>query len=240
MPVKQTTPWTAVARRVSGSVLVPTSSSAASTPSGTIARAWAATSPSSTRTWSTPIASSAATRPGWRVVERTVRPRSLARIAVAIPTDEVPPRISSVWPACASRPTVSEPWAVWSISGIAPSVAQSSSEPNGITLGGGHTGELGIAAVKGPAHATHHRGDLLAFLELASGCSGDDAGRLDAEHARKGEALREPQARVQLGAIDPKRLHPNEHPTKARLRERQLADPKRLGRTRGSQHHGAH
>ncbi len=29
---------------------------------------------------------------------RTVRPRSLARIAVAIPTDEVPPRISSVCP----------------------------------------------------------------------------------------------------------------------------------------------
>jgi hypothetical protein len=65
-----------------------------------------------------------------------------------------------------------------------------------------------IAAVDGPAHATHHRGDLLAFLELASGCSGDDAGRLDAEHARKGDALREAQPRVQLGAIDPKRLDP--------------------------------
>src|SRR5437773_5024551 len=35
-------PISAVARRVSGSVLVPTSSSAALTPSGTIARAWAA------------------------------------------------------------------------------------------------------------------------------------------------------------------------------------------------------
>jgi hypothetical protein len=52
---------------------------------------------------------------------------------VAIPTEEVPPRISRVWPGWASRPTVSEPWAVWTISGIAPSVAQSSSERNGIT-----------------------------------------------------------------------------------------------------------
>jgi len=57
----------------------------------------------------------------------------LARIAVAIPTDEVPPRISSVCPGWASRPTVSEPWAVWTISGTAPSVAQSSWERNGIT-----------------------------------------------------------------------------------------------------------
>jgi hypothetical protein len=51
----------------------------------TAARACAATSPSSTRTWSTPIDFSAAARSGRRVVERTVRPRSLARIAVASP-----------------------------------------------------------------------------------------------------------------------------------------------------------
>jgi hypothetical protein len=58
-----------------------------------------------------------------------------------------PPRISSVCPGCASRPTVSEPWAVWTISGIAPSVAQSSSERNGVTWVAGTLGELGIAAV---------------------------------------------------------------------------------------------
>src|SRR5207244_1454615 len=89
-------------------------------------------------------------------------------------------------------------------------------------------------------HATHHRGDLLAFLELASGCSGNDAGRLDAEHARKGDALREAKARVQLGAIDPERLDPDEHPARARLRDQQLADLKRLGRAWGVQHDGAH
>jgi len=32
---------------------------------------------------------------------------------------------------------------------------------------------------------------LLAFLELACGCSGDDAGRLDAEHPREGDAVGE-------------------------------------------------
>src|SRR5205809_615309 len=71
---------------------------------------------------------------GRRVVDMTVRPRSLARTAAAIPTDEVPPRISSVCPGCASRPTVSDPKAVCSISGTAPSVAQSSSEVNAMTL----------------------------------------------------------------------------------------------------------
>jgi hypothetical protein len=107
-------------------------------------------------------------------------------------------------------------------------------------LGGGHTGELGVTAIEGPAHATHQRGDLLTFLELASGCSDYDAGRLDPEHARKGDAPREAQARVQFGAIDPKRRNPDEHPAWARLRDRQLTDPKCLGRARGIQHDGAH
>ena len=54
--------------------------------------------------------------------------RSFASTAAAIPADEVPPRINSVWPGFASSPMVSEPLAVCSISGTAPSVAQSSSE----------------------------------------------------------------------------------------------------------------
>src|SRR6266702_340946 len=152
MPVKQTTPWTAVARRVSGSVLVPTSSSAASTPSGTIARAWAATSPSSTSTWSTPIASSAATRSGWRVVARTVRPRSLARIAVAIPTDEVPADQQRL-----TRPRVKAD-SERAVGGLEHLGDRAQHRPVELGakrdhLGGRHIGELRIAAVEGPAHA---------------------------------------------------------------------------------------
>ena len=64
-------------------------------------------------------------------------------------------------PGWASSPTVSEPWAVCSISGTAPSVAQSRSLVNGIDLPDGHAGVLGVAAVEGAAHAAHHRGDLL-------------------------------------------------------------------------------
>src|SRR4051812_45883770 len=142
MPVKQTTPWTAVARRVSGSVLVPTSSSAASTPAGNMARALAATSPSSRRTWSTPIASSAFTRAGWRVVERTERPRALARIAAVIPTDEVPPRIRSVQ-ADGQR-------AVGRLEHLG-DCAQCGPVEFGVKrdhLAGGHAGVLGIAAVE--------------------------------------------------------------------------------------------
>jgi hypothetical protein len=44
--------------------------------------------------------------------------------------------------------------------------------------------------------STRHRGARLS--------SGDDSGRLDAEHARERDALCEAQARVQLRAIDPK------------------------------------
>jgi hypothetical protein len=70
----------------------------------------------------------------------------------------------------------------------------------------------------------------LALLELASGCTGDDTGRLDAE--READALCESEARVQLGTIDPERLDLDQHPTRARLGDRKLADPKCLGRAR--------
>src|SRR5215207_34017 len=57
---------------------------------------------------------------------------------------------------------------------------------------------------------------------------------------REDDAACEPQPRVQLGTIDPKRLDPDEHPTRPRLRDRKLADPKCRGRARGVQHDGAH
>jgi hypothetical protein len=47
---------------------------------------------------------------------------------------------------------------------------------------------------------------------------------------RGSDALGEAQPGVQLGAVDPKRLDPDEHPAWARLGDRQLADPKCLGR----------
>ena len=70
---------------------------------------------------------------GFLVVERTFILRCLASTAVAIPTDDVPPRIWMDWPGWASSPMVSDPLAVCSISGTAPSVAQSRSLSNAKT-----------------------------------------------------------------------------------------------------------
>ena len=133
MPVKQTVPCTLVARRVSGSVVVPMSSIAPSTPPGTSARTVAATFPSSTSTWSTPSVVRTAAFAAVRVVENTVRPIRFARIAAAIPTEDVPPRTSSDCPGFASTPTVSDPYAVCSISGTAPTTDHGSVEVNGTT-----------------------------------------------------------------------------------------------------------
>ena len=67
------------------------------------------------------------------MVDSTVRPRRLANTAVAMPTEEVPPRMRMDCPGRASRPIVSEPLAVCSISGTAPNVAQSNPLVNGTT-----------------------------------------------------------------------------------------------------------
>jgi hypothetical protein len=107
--VKQTTPWTRTARSVSGNAGVPISSSAVSTESGTIRRTCRATSPSSTSTESTPTARNASAFPALQVVDSTVMPIRLASTAVAMPIEEVPPRIRIDCPGRASRPTVSEP-----------------------------------------------------------------------------------------------------------------------------------
>jgi hypothetical protein len=109
MPVKQTVPWTAVARRVSRSVGAPTSSTAPDTPSGTMRRTASAMAPSSMTTWSTPAASRTWALAALLVVEIIVRPRCLAITARARPIEEVPPRMSRLSPGCASTPVVREP-----------------------------------------------------------------------------------------------------------------------------------
>ncbi len=134
IPLKQTVPCTAVARRVSGSVSVPISSMAPETPPGTIARTCSAMRPVSTTTWSAPVPRSRSARSGLRVVAMTVAPCILARTMLASPTVEVPPRISSVSPGRTPTPVVREPCAVCSISGTAPSTAQSRALVNGTTL----------------------------------------------------------------------------------------------------------
>ena len=62
---------------------------------------------------------------------RVLKDQALA--AAARPTDDVPPRTSSVCPARRSSPTVSEPYAVCRVSGTAPSTSHGSSERNGMT-----------------------------------------------------------------------------------------------------------
>jgi len=92
---------------------------------------------SSMSTWSTPMSVRAAALPGLRVVDSTIISRCLARTAVAIPTEEVPPLIRMDCPGWASRPIVREPYDVWSISGSAPRVAQSRSLRNAMTWAAG-------------------------------------------------------------------------------------------------------
>ena len=91
-----------------------------------------------------------------------------------------------------------------------------------------------------PAHPAHHGRDLLAGGELAAGRVGDDAGRLDAEHARERHALGQPEPRVQLGAVEAERLDLDQHPAGRRHRDGQLADPQGLGRAGRVQDDRAH
>jgi hypothetical protein len=93
--------------------------------------------PSSMITWSTPTPRNAAALSGWRVVDSTVMPRCVASTAVAIPIEEVLPRIRIDWPDWASSPMVSDPWALCSIPGTAPRVDQSRSLAKVVTCGAG-------------------------------------------------------------------------------------------------------
>ena len=83
---------------------------------------------------------------------------------------------------------------------------------------------LGVAPVERAPHATHHGGDLLADGELAARALGDDAGSLDAQHSRERDTGREALTGLQLGSVQPERLHLDEHPTSPRRRDRELAD----------------
>ena len=98
-----------------------------------------------------------------------------------------------------------------------------------MTWAAGHAGVLGVAAVEGAAHPAHHRRDLLPDRELAARGRDDDAGGLDAQHARERHALRQPEPRVQLGAVEPERLDLDQHPARARLRPGKLAERQRFG-----------
>ena len=89
------------------------------------------------RGWSTLASRSSRARSGLRVVDSTVAPRSVASVAALSPTVEVPPRISSVCPARSSRPVVREPYAVWNISGSAPTTSHGRPVSNGMTCAAG-------------------------------------------------------------------------------------------------------
>ena len=141
-------------------------------------------------TWSTPSRSSDAAFAGSRVVESTVMPLSLPSTAMAMPTDEVPPRISSVCPAVGLEADLERASAVCSISGTAPSVDHGRSLVNAMTCPAGTNDVLGVTAVELAAHPAHQGDDLRARLELAAGCGLDDAGCLDSGDAREGARVR--------------------------------------------------
>lgn len=69
-------------------------------------------SPRSTTTCDAPAFSSAATLSRLRVVAMVTSPRSRASDSVAIPTDDVPPRISRLCPGDAGPNAASDPDAV--------------------------------------------------------------------------------------------------------------------------------
>lgn len=62
-----------------------------------------------------------------RVVASTVSPMSFASAAAVMPTELVPPRMRMLCPDSHHRPVVSEPRAVWYISGSAPNTSHGSS-----------------------------------------------------------------------------------------------------------------
>ncbi|MFE3455756.1 group II intron maturase-specific domain-containing protein, partial [Nonomuraea sp. NPDC059194] len=72
---------------------------------------------------------------------------------------------------------VNEPWAVCKVSGMAPDVPGQFGV-KGHDLRAGHHGVLGVAAVKGAAHAAHQGRDLLSRPQHAVRIGVDDADRL--------------------------------------------------------------
>ena len=191
---------------MSGSVGVPTSSSATSTPSGTISRTAAAISPSSTIAWSTPIASQCAGALG---------AAGGGEDGQAAVLGEHGGGHADRRGAAADQQRLAglgvEPDGQRAVGGLEHLGDGAEGRPVEVgverdDLAGGDAGVLGVAAVEGAAHAAHHRRDLLPGRELAAGGGGDDAGGLDAQHARERHALGEPKPGVQLGAVEPECL----------------------------------
>jgi hypothetical protein len=110
----------------------------------------------------------------------------------------------------------------------------------GDDLGGGNAGVLGVAAVEGAAHPTHHGHHLLPRRELLARAGGDDSGGLDAEHPRKGHALGEAEAGVQLGAVEPERRDADQYPARFGGGNGQLADLQSFRRSGRVEDDGAH
>ena len=150
--------------------------------------------------------------------------RSLAIVIAAIPTEELPPRTSSDWRRSSSSVS-SEPQAVPKLSGIAPSLVQSSV---------GHDRDRGsrrdqrvlrVAAVELAAHAAHRRDHALTGAQLGAGRLDDLAGALDPEHAREAHGVAGAAgARDQLRAVEPERADADQHPTRLGTRDRQVLE----------------
>ena len=103
-----------------------------------------------------------------------------------------------------------------------------------------HARVLRVAAIEGATHPSHESRNLLARLEIAAGRSHDDADGLDAEYPRERHALSKAETGMQLGAVEPERLHLDQHPAVPRRGNRQVANPQRLRRTRGIEDDCAH
>ena len=96
----------------------------------------------------------------------------------------------------------------------------------------GHHRVLRVAPVEDAPHAAHHRDHLLAGAERGAGSGIDDAGAFDARHAGEGDAFGKSQAQMELGAVQSESLDADADPPRARLRDGQVAQVQRLGRTR--------
>ena len=106
-----------------------------------------------------------------------------------MPTDVVLPRMSSDCPDWASTPTVSDPYAVCSISGTAPSTDHGNEEVNGMTwLTGTRTYSAWPPSYVRPM-SPMSAATLLTWGELPARARDDEPGGLDAEHTRVGDGV---------------------------------------------------
>ena len=104
----------------------------------------------------------------------------------------------------------------------------------------GHHRVLRVAPVEDAAHAAHHRDHLLARAERGARSGIDDARAFDARHAGEGDAFRESQAQVELGAVQSEGLDADADPPRTRLRHGQVAQVQCLGRARRVELDGLH